>query len=483
MKKLFILLSLMALSAVVGCKDKDRQPFPFPMETESGQMVATVQIVGPNTVNVDETIQLLALGDGHVHLTTGDWSVDNDQLAVVLADGRVVGLKTGSVEITYTFGSLTESQTITVKGAAKQAASLTISPAAVTLEETDLVNFRVLANNTDGSTSDVTYRATYASDNEEFFTVDRWGQGVARKMGNAQLTVELTNPDNSKVTRMVSVVVIKLQKTLDDLMILAAGDRLDADDDVSLEVLAGFDDGSSAFIYDVSWNFDSTLVDISPMNVMSVKGNGTFVLTAARDGKISQDVTVNTTVPPQKLTLSVAANDPLGVNGTVQLGLTNSQPISTLDWVITPSTAGSVNSSKVFKALEAGRVRVKARTDGGNPAESNEIEIVVLGNRGIIAGMYYCKKAEADQVFGNQAGETYVISNQNGWSPQQVVVQSVSGQDYYILQATIAAGTDVQWNLQRGNPGLSWYPNDTTASAPDVVDNGVGGKKFVHTAQ
>ena len=107
MKKsnLFIaLLSVAALTSLAGCNGNTSSPSISSGSTQTSanpDSITSVVINGPKTVNVGQTITLVAgvTGDETNSVT---WSSSDDTIATVSDSGVVTGVKAGSVTITAT---------------------------------------------------------------------------------------------------------------------------------------------------------------------------------------------------------------------------------------------------------------------------------------------------------------------------------------------------------------------------------------------
>ncbi len=147
-----------------------------------------VQVTGPNSVTVGETVVLDADPiDGAGHSVPGRqivWKSSAPDVATVSAGGQVMGRQPGRTLITATVEQVSGSMTVTVQAAA--VTTLTITPADLTLEagKTGTLSANLLG----GSGHGTDQKAQWSSSAPQVATVNPDGTVTARAAGAATIT-------------------------------------------------------------------------------------------------------------------------------------------------------------------------------------------------------------------------------------------------------------------------------------------------------
>src|SRR5205085_7212180 len=177
---------------------------------KSGSTVLTVTpavlrslVVSPQNVHVAKglTTQLTATGTYSDHSTqdlthSATWQSDHPSTASVDTWGLVTSAQQGTATVTATSSTLSASSAVTVDPAVITA--IVVSPAAPSVPAGDPKQFTATATLSDGSTSDVSSLATWASDTPAVATVDTHGLASTLKQGTAHISASYSGLSDSK---------------------------------------------------------------------------------------------------------------------------------------------------------------------------------------------------------------------------------------------------------------------------------------------
>jgi uncharacterized protein YjdB len=120
-------------------------------------------------------------------VTTGvSWSVGNTSFATISATGLATGVASGSTTVTATFGSLTNTVTLSVNAKAAKSIAITPDPGSFAMGATQ--QFTATATYTDNTTGDVTSTATWSIANQAVATITNAGLATGAASGTSTVT-------------------------------------------------------------------------------------------------------------------------------------------------------------------------------------------------------------------------------------------------------------------------------------------------------
>ncbi|MEW6047471.1 MAG: S-layer homology domain-containing protein, partial [Bacillota bacterium] len=163
---------------------------------------ATIGEAGQATLSQGESINVAVsatLVDGTTRDVTSDcaYATSNPQVATVSGQGVVTAVAPGQAAITARYQGFESSVAVTVVPALT---GIEVSPAAVNLTPGQTAQLAVAAKYSDGSSVDVTARATYVTSNPQVATVS--GQGVVTAVAPGQATITVSYQGKEATTRV-----------------------------------------------------------------------------------------------------------------------------------------------------------------------------------------------------------------------------------------------------------------------------------------
>lgn len=165
--------------------------------TVTAQKIAVtgVEISGADSVKVGETITLTAkVSPENATDKTVIWTSDNTSIATVDGNGKVSGVKTGSVTITAKAGEKTATKKVTVAAATVVLEKVTLDKTSVTLKVGNSLKLNA-AVTPSGYTG-----CKWSSSDSSIVSVDDKGNIKALKVGKATITVCATEDSSKKAT-------------------------------------------------------------------------------------------------------------------------------------------------------------------------------------------------------------------------------------------------------------------------------------------
>jgi len=168
------------------CADKT---ITIPVTVEAALTSITVS---PSSVTLDEgkTLQLTVTAnyyDGSTETVTNSatYSSSNTTIATVSSSGLITAKKHGSAVITVSYAGFSKNILVTINPVVT---SISVSPSVVTIWKGETSQLTVTAHFSDGTTEDVTSKATYQL-NTDAVTVNSTGEVTGNKVGSARILV------------------------------------------------------------------------------------------------------------------------------------------------------------------------------------------------------------------------------------------------------------------------------------------------------
>jgi len=242
---------------------------------------------------INTTQQLTAIGnygDGSSRDLTAlvTWSSSTIANATVSAAGLVDGVAVGSTTITATLGSVSNSTSVTVS--APTIASISISPADLTLPIGISQQFTASAVYSDGSVQDLVSGVTWASSSTTVGTIDNTGLAAILAAGSTTITATV-----GAFTDSTTITVVPAN--LNSITIAPAAISIAAGTEQQFTATGNFDDGSTQVLTSVQWSSNAT-------SVLTVDANGLGLALAA--GTSTVTATSGTIAATASVTVSSA---------------------------------------------------------------------------------------------------------------------------------------------------------------------------------
>jgi len=360
-----LVLVLVFVSTLVGCGSSGFSSWNN-TPGSTADLVSIAIGLGSPAVNVGATEQLTATGfysDGSSKNITSSvkWSSSASSIASISNSGLLTGAKGGSATITAKSGTISKTVSVTVDAVLQ---SLVVSSTSNTYSATagSSVQWIATADYNDGTSKNVTAKASWTTTNSSVATVSSSGEVMAvragtasiqatysSKMGSANLTVNPAGPILSSIVVGPNPANVNLGSTL------------------QLSAIGHYSDNSSSDLTSsVVWSSsDKTKVTVNSVGLSSGVADGKVTITAT-SGLVSGAIAV--TVNPVLQSISLNPAGPAVLVGGVQpfkaSGAYNDGSMkdisATVSWSSSDSTKASIDSNGNATGLVSGPITITA---------------------------------------------------------------------------------------------------------------------------
>ena len=347
----------------------------------SGQTVATVNPAAPavTRIAVSPLSVTLDIGDTQAFVatcydqyenempgTSVSWASDSTTVGTIDATGLFTATAEGSATVTATAGDISGTAEVAVNPAPPVLTSISVSPAAPTIDAGDTQQFTATCYDQYGQTMpEVT--VSWSSSNISVGTIESNGMFTALTAGSTTVTASAEGISGQAVATVnLAAPVITRIAVSPPSVTLDIGD-------MQTFVATCYDQYENEMPgTDVSWSSDDTTVgtiDATGLFTATAEGSATVTATA---GEVSgtAEVTVNP-APPVLTSISVSPAAP-----TIDVGETQQftaicydqygAPISDVSviWSSENETVGTIDTSGLFTAIEEGATTITASANG-----------------------------------------------------------------------------------------------------------------------
>lgn len=277
------------------------------------------------TIAIDATQAYMALGtfeDGMVEDITGDvtWDSSDTDIATISAAGVATGVAAGETTITAEMDGITSNDaTLTVSEA--ELVAITISPVTGTLYagSTDTLALTATGSYDDGSTSDVTDLATWASSDDTIATVSNAAgtMGVVSPSATNDGVVQITATFGG-ITSSPAVITVLESSVIVSIEVDPATASIVAGTSQPFTATATYADGRTAPLATPTWtSSDTAVATIDATGLAEGLAAGTTTITATSgtvSGTAALEVTtatiVSIAVTPAVATIAAGTDQP-----------------------------------------------------------------------------------------------------------------------------------------------------------------------------
>ncbi|WP_292522465.1 Ig-like domain-containing protein [Methanoculleus sp.] len=293
------------------------------------------------------------------------WASSDETIGTIDADGTFTALAAGTANVTATADNVSGTAAITVSDEEPAETTITVTPAAITLNVEDTATFAALDQN------GLPVLATWTSSDETVGTIDADGTFSALAAGTTTITASGENATGTvdvTVTDESSGVVISPSEI-----------TVNAGDTRQFSVTA-YDPEGNVTSGEVIWSSDDPSVGaIEPDGVFTALGEGTTTITATVAG-INETGTAIVTIQPAPMALTrimvnpssftIPANNTLVLTAATIDDEGNPIPLDDGTWTSSDETVGTIDESGTFTALEEGTVTLTVSADGASGSAS-----------------------------------------------------------------------------------------------------------------
>ncbi|MCU1299373.1 MAG: LigC protein [Acidobacteriaceae bacterium] len=258
---------------------------------------------------------------------TTTWTTSNNTIASITVSGVATARKAGAATITATFGSVTQSTTLTVN--LTNLTSISIQPGNLTLAQNTSQTFAAIGSFTDGGTRNITTLVTWTSSNAGVASFSKNGGFTATALSPGQTTIaaSLTLTGGAVITGSITLTVTNA--SIVSISVTPTNSDIAAGTQQAFTATGAFSDNSTQVIMnDVAWSSaNSGVATIS--DTAGSKGiatgvtTGTSKISASFDGVLgSAPLTVNSAtlvsiaLTPATSTLAPASTSQYSAIGT-----------------------------------------------------------------------------------------------------------------------------------------------------------------------
>ena len=295
------------------------------------------------------------------------FSSANSAIASVTPAGVIIGIAVGTTKVTAQASGKTADVAVTVSP--EKVATISVTPATITLRRTNVRQFTAVAKNAIGTViSGITF--TWASSNSSIAFVDNGGNVTALAAGSATISATADGQTATSFVTVTEVPIgnIALTPTTQNILVGQQGVIV-----ASLKDTAGNALSSSGRT--LNWSSDNEVfATVSTTGIVTGKKAGTAKITATNpeNTAISAQATVVITNP----VINSVAITPVG--GIVRLGIPKQYSVTLTDvnganipltdrvisWRSVTPTIATVSSAGVVTALQVGTARVAVDAEG-----------------------------------------------------------------------------------------------------------------------
>lgn len=303
-RRIHTLFFVLFLALIAGCGNESSG-----LPSQVGESVGQLTIVPENpSVAVGETLQLeLKQGGTSIDPSEVSWFSSDTSVVLVDKNGVMKGIKEGNAEVTAVYQG--QETTVTVTIMPPKATGLQVLPQVTSVAGGVVVNFIAQGLYSDGSNSDETQNASWASSSPSVATVNL-GEVTTDSAGNTTISAEWNGFSASADLTVTDATFSSLNIDPSSL-ILANGTS------GKLTATAIFSDGSSVDVSNqTTWSSDDAgVASVDDSGLVTATGVGNATITGDYDGN-TQTATVNVT----SATLSTISVSP--ATASVANGLT-----------------------------------------------------------------------------------------------------------------------------------------------------------------
>ena len=267
-------------------------------------------------------------------LTSGvTWTSSNTAVATVSSTGLATAVQAGTTTIKATADGFTTTATLTVTAAVPTVNTVSVSPTTASIIAGTTQQFTATATYSNGSTSDVTASANWASTDTTVASVNSAGLATGNSSGSAAISAMLSELSGSATLKVVDPTLISITVTPSDPS-FANGDTQ------QFTATANYNNNTTADVTSsVTWSSsNSSVAMISSSGLATSEGGGTTTISAALNSvKGSTTATVKVSGTANITTWHVDSN---------RSGLNNKETVLT-PANVTPATFGKLFSCPV----------------------------------------------------------------------------------------------------------------------------------------
>ncbi|MBS1805884.1 MAG: Ig-like domain-containing protein [Acidobacteria bacterium] len=304
--------------------------------------------------------------------------------ASVDSTGLVTGSSAGTSTITATIGSKSASALATVSAALLQ--TISVNPLTASIATGQTQAFTAYGNFSDGSQTDISNSASWASSATNYATVDPTGLATGVSAGVSTISASSGSATPGSAALTVSPAVLTEIDIAPDAQYIPVGGQL------QLSLTGTYSDGSTQDITaSATWSSsDSTLASVDPgTGIVSgvANSNNNPVTITATYGSISNTATVYVTdAVPVSIQLTPATSSI--ASGTTQQYSVNVvysdgslQPVTTgLSWLSSSASVAGVDLNGLATALAPGQTTITVFYDSMSATASLTVTPAVLTN-------------------------------------------------------------------------------------------------------
>lgn len=430
-----------SLVAAAGCGEKSADP----TAASAGSKPGVSQIAlsrKADTMLVDQTIRLVAISPatpGKPASASPVWSSSDTSVAVVMQNGLVFALKSGSAVITVTDQGTTDATKLTVRPSIRSV-SFDADSLALGLNQSVALPYRAI--DSDGNVVDLArHKVEWVSSAPDIAPISSGDTVTGRTLGLADVRLAV---DGKSATTHVHV----RPAAVSSITVSPAAPALGIGEQVQLSALVA-DASGAPLNRSVTWSTsNSSVATISATGMLTGVAAGTATITATADKKRgSVTVAVAQVAPPAtdpapvpvssvSLTLNsstLTVGQTTQANATLRDSASNVLTGRTVSWTSSDESIASVSASGLVSAVQAGSAVITASAEG-----KSANAVVVVNAPTPVPSAISVTLDQSTIAVGAVARATAVVRDANGavipsalvtWSstPTSVATISVNG--------------------------------------------------------
>jgi len=365
---------------------------------------------------------------------TATWSSSDTDVASISSSGLLTTITSGSVSITASFGSFSD----TASGNVITLTGLTISDFSGTLITGATEQFSATATYSDSSTEDLTNTATWLSSDPSVASISSSGLLTTISSGSVNITASFAGFSDSASGNVI---------TRTDLTISNFSGTLKTGATEQFSAIATYSDSSTEDLSNsATWSSsDSGIASISTSGLLTTLSAGSVNITASFGGlsdSASGNVIALTTLTVNDFsgTLKTGVTEQFSATATYSDSSTEDLT-NTASWSSSDTDIASISSSGLLTTLSAGSVNITASFGGFSDTAPGSI--ITLNSITINALSHNLKIGESEQLVATGTysdSSTENLSSNVTWLSSDSNIASLSSTG---LLTSVAIGTVV----------------------------------------
>lgn len=286
------------------------------------------------------------------------WASSSPAIAAIAPNGIASAATAGTVNISASLASISQSTALTVT--APSIVSISVTPVGLTLAIGVNQQFVATATYSDGSSSDLVSGVTWTSSSTAVATVNSSGLATTVAAGSTTITATVGSFTDNTTLTVVAAHLISISVTPATSSIALGTSQL-------FTAVGSFDDGSTQWLQSVTWSTSSSSIALVDSTGLATSvGTGVTTITAS-SGSVSGTASLTITGSVVISLVVTPANSSMAVGTTKQFTATATFSNSTTQdvsgsviWTSSNPAVAAINSQGLLTSVATGSSTINA---------------------------------------------------------------------------------------------------------------------------